>query len=80
MDKIEPGAINFSAGWFGVGHEVCILFLSEFRFNLTASSLVMRISPLALAKPQISKSIGNVKLASNVRRCGKIHKSNPIFD
>jgi hypothetical protein len=27
-DTIEPGAINFSAGWFGQGHEVCFfLFL-----------------------------------------------------
>ena len=51
MDGIEPGAINFSAGWFGVGHEVRTLFLSKFRFNLTASSLVRGISPLALAKP-----------------------------
>ena len=51
MDGIEPGEINFSAGWFGVGHEVCTLFLSKFRFNLTASSLVRGISPLALAKP-----------------------------
>ena len=27
MDGIEPGAINFLAGWFGVGHEVHTLFL-----------------------------------------------------
>ena len=51
MDGIEPGAINFSAGWFSVGHEVRTLFLSKFRFNLTASYLVRGISPLALTKP-----------------------------
>jgi hypothetical protein len=34
-DGIEPGAVTFSSGWFGQGHEVRFHFNNKSRINLT---------------------------------------------
>ena len=33
-DTIEPGAVTFSAGWFGQGHEVGIYFIPSLELTL----------------------------------------------